>query len=471
MTATWKDARMGVILALVALLAFVALFSKDKIATVLRSGDTITAEFEVDYKLRPDVSVVKVGYVEVGKVSGVERTDDGTSKVSMKVDRDVLDVLGSSPSATIRATTMLGGSYFVDLQAGGDEGKFTASAIPLERTDVPVELDKVARALQPDAIEGLQRGLALTADTFDADGQEALKRLMSTAPDTLTPAASVLAAAQGQSPDDLTKLVSGLETAGRILTENDRQLDTILTDLQKTTSVLSAHDGDIAASLAQLPSALASARDGLTSLDGTLAVLRDVSDDLRDPVQELDQALTELAPVLSDARPLVTDARTLVVDAAPLVADLVPVAGSADTALRDLAGPVLDNLNGPVIDWLYEPFVGQGEYSLTASDRPLYEETVFALVNANRATTFSDRNGHVISFQPGIGAGTIGGLPISLEQVLKGLASPLYPSSPLETLPPLNGSGGQTLLDGGSDAPDLVNTVESLLGQYLGGAS
>lgn len=466
---------MGLVLLVVFLLVFVALFSKDKIATMLYSGDTITAEFETDYKLRPDVSVVKVGYVEVGRVKSVERTDEGLARVEMKIDRDVLEVLGSSPSATIRSTTLLGGSYFVDLAAGGDPGAFEADAIPVDRTDVPVELDKVARALQPDALAGLQQTLALTDETFDADGQDALRRLMASAPGTLAPTASVLDAAQGNNPDDLTHLVTGLESAGRVLTANEGQLDEILTGLRSTTAVLSQHDDDVAAALSNLPTTLTHTNEALTALDGTLAVVRDVSDDLRDPVQELDDALTALEPVLADARPVVTDARVLLTDATPLVQDLVPTAGAADRVLGDLAGPVLDNLNGPVVDWLYTDYQGVDEYAMTTSDRPLYEETVFTFVNLNRASTMSDLNGHAVSFQPGIGSGSIGGLPISLEQVLKGLTSAGYTDTPINTLPPLTLPSGAPPTAPTAPAPALpadsalLSDIQNKLNGYLGG--
>ncbi|HWU22936.1 MAG TPA: MlaD family protein, partial [Nocardioides sp.] len=97
-----KPARLGVVMLVVTLLVAVGLFSKDKINTLLLSGRTITVHFDQAYKLRPDVSKVKVAYVVVGKVSGVERDPAGGAAVSLKVDRTVLDRLGSQPTAAIR---------------------------------------------------------------------------------------------------------------------------------------------------------------------------------------------------------------------------------------------------------------------------------------------------------------------------------------------------------------------------------
>lgn len=483
-TAHAKSAKIGAGLLVGVLVLFVLLFSKDKISTTIMGGDTITATFKEDYKLRPDVSVVKVGFVKVGKVSGIERDADGHAKVSLKVDDDVLKSLGSEPTATIRSTTLLGGSYFVDLQRGGDRGAFTAKAIPVSRTDVPVELDRVARALQPDALDGLQGTLGDVDETFDAQGRRALQRLMASAPGTLEPAAGVLKAAQGDSADDLTKVVSGLESASAALTKNDGQLDDILDGLQKTSTAFGTHGDDIAATLGDLPATLDTADAGLTDLDATMEVVRDVADDTRPVVQRLDSTLRAVNPVLKDARPVVRDARVLMTDAQPVVSGLVPAAKTAEGVVDDVDGSVIKRLNGPVTSWLYEPYKGTGRYNLSSSKKSMYEEIVYMFANLTRASSLADRNGHAVAFQPGIGTGSVNGLPVSPEQLFKGLTSWLWPDSPLNTLGPLSrptsdGSGPGTNPaaegDDGAKSPaqgaaptDLVKDIQGLLGG-LGG--
>src|SRR4051794_36948711 len=104
---------IGTIFVAVVLALFLILFSKDKIATLIRGGETISVHFPGDFKLRADISEVKTAYVPVGVVKSVDREDDGTAMVQVKVDDDVVDTLGSAPTATVRATTLLGGIYFV----------------------------------------------------------------------------------------------------------------------------------------------------------------------------------------------------------------------------------------------------------------------------------------------------------------------------------------------------------------------
>lgn len=416
---------IGVVLVFVVLLTFVTLFQKDKIGSALMSGDTITAQFPKAYKLRPDVSVVKVAYVPVGKVTAVERNADGGADVTMKVDIEVLAKLGSAPSATIRPTTLLGGSYFVDLQPGGDPGSFRAdSVIPPERTKVPVELDKVAETLQPDALTGARQGLDHLDAALDKPGQESLQRLLGAAPETLGSGGRVLDSSLGHRPSkDLASVVSGLESTARVLAAQDGQLDSIVVDLEHTSRVLDNRKGDVGESLDALPGSLVSAREGLGALNGSLDTLGRVSADLRPVAKELDSTLTELTPVVQRARPTIADLRPAVRDATPVLTDLVPVTRTTTRIADDVRGPVMDRVNGPVLTWLNDGYDGKGWYKQTHSDEPMYREIAGTLGGIARASARMDGNGHAVALQAGVGPGSVGGLPLSLEQMYSVLAA------------------------------------------------
>lgn len=445
-----RSARLGVVLIVVTVLAAFALFSKDRINSMLMSGSTIQVHFDRAYKLRPDVSRVKVAYVVVGKVTAVERDGDG-AVVTLKVEEDVLDSLGSEPSATIRPTTLLGGSYFVDLHPGGDPGPFEASSIPSSRTAVPVELDKVARALQPDALEGIQDATGQLENSLAGDGRRALRRLLATAPDSLGSASEVLRAAQGRRPHhDLRALVSGLENAARVLPADDR-LDTIVADLATVSSVLGRRSPELSAAIAALPETLPATETGLRDLAGTLVTLREVSAETRPLVRQLRTTLETAQPVIRESRPLVADLRGLIQGARPLLDDLVPTTISADHVVTDIEGPVIDRVNEDVLPWLHSDYHGRGPYSMTETDKPLYKELASMFANLDRATGMVDNNGHAISFQPGVGSSSIGGTPISIEQMFRILTAAFYLPEPVETVPPLGspstGVGDPSLAD------------------------
>jgi phospholipid/cholesterol/gamma-HCH transport system substrate-binding protein len=416
-----SPARIGVLMAVLTLAIGAALFNKDRIATVLSSGDVVRINFAQDYKLREDLTDVKIAGVPVGRVSSVEENGDGTATVEVKVGEGVRDKLGTAPSAEIRPVTLLGGKYYVDLVPGGDKGS-PAADIPVERTRLPVELDKVARSLQPPALEGARSAVSQLDKTLNQGGSSAIDELLADAPPALAPAGQVLTAARGTNPrTDLPDLVRNLESTGRVLSEQDGRLDAIVHDLATGSAVLGKRARDVAGTIETLPDTLHSANAGLSRLDATLGRLRNTADSARPVARELNTTLEHADPVLVKARPLVSDAKDLLVDARPLVQDLVPASQRTTDVMRGLNGPVLDRVNGPITKFVLSPWNGTGPYTGSGSDRPFYQEVAFLAANLVREAVASDRNGHVIMAHAGIGPGSVGGLPISFEQLVSQL--------------------------------------------------
>jgi phospholipid/cholesterol/gamma-HCH transport system substrate-binding protein len=420
---SWFTAlRLGLLFLVVVLLGGTALFNKDRILTTLRPGETFQINFAADNRLVPYLSQVKVSFVPIGVVSGVDSAPDGSATVIVKVDDGIRAKLGTEPSAVIRPTTLLGGNYFIDLVPGGPPGEFTGD-IPRKRTSLPVELDKVAAALQPSALKGLTDSVGNVDTTLKDGGQAALDKLVADAPGALDPAAGVLAAATGDDDADLTKLVSGLESASRTLTDKQGQLNDVVSGLHTTTSVLSRRADDLASAVRQMPSTLDSTDAGLVRLKVTLDKLKNTADPARPVATALATALDHADPVLAKAEPVVKQLNGLLVNARPLVEDLVPASQQATALLNDVRGPVLDRIDGPVKTFLQTPYNGSGSFASSTSDKPMYEDLGYMFATLDRASSMSDRNGPAISFHPGIGVGSLGGLPISLEQMFTQLST------------------------------------------------
>ncbi|HEV7826668.1 MAG TPA: MlaD family protein [Mycobacteriales bacterium] len=408
---------LGVIFLVGVLVAGLGLFQKNRIIATFRPGETVAADFTRDNHLRPFVSKVKVAGVPVGVVTAVGRDDGGTTEVAMKVDRGTREKLGTAPSAAIRPATFLGGNYYVELRPGGEPGR-PHGTIPATRTTTPVELDRVLETLRPEARKGIRSTVRQLDGTLDADGRDAVEKLLRTAPGTLDPAGDVLAAARGTDPEnDLTDLVSGLESTARVLSRRDGQLDGIVRDLRTTTASLAEHRAPVARTVADLPATLRSTRAGLTRLDGTLERVRVTATSARPAVRELDRLLARADPVLAEARPLVRDLRPLLADARPAVEQLVPAARTGTAVLGDLSGPVLDRVNGPVMRTVLSPYRGTGKYKGSGSDKPLYQEVGYMIAGLGAVSKQVDANGVALSFQPGLSPGSVGDLPISLEQL------------------------------------------------------
>lgn len=416
---------IGMAAILAVLILGVGLYEKDPLMTTLRPGETMQVHFARDYQLRPYVTVAKVAGVEIGTVSGVTRQPDGSALVDVKVDYGIRSKLGSAPGAAIRPTTLLGGNYYLDLVPGGDHRTAFTGVIPTPRTSVPVELDKVADAFQPDAVTGVRAATGQLDRTLGNGGGSALDQLLHDAPNALQPAAPVLQAAQGTLPaTDLSGLVHGLESVGAVMTEQQGQLDSIVANLHTTSSVLGNRSGDLAEVVSNLPPTLESTNAGLKRLDTSLNKLRDTAGPLRPEVQQLNTLVDHTNPVLVRSLPVIRDLRGVLVDARPLVEELVPASQQGTAVLDDVRGPVIDRVNGPIKNTVLAPYKGIGPYAGSGGDgKRFYQELGYMVADVDRASKMTDANGASVGFQPGFGAGTLAGLPISLEQLWKNLAN------------------------------------------------
>ncbi|SNR92331.1 phospholipid/cholesterol/gamma-HCH transport system substrate-binding protein [Haloechinothrix alba] len=408
-------------LAIVVIVLMLAVF-KPSIQTILRSGETVTAEFDRNYQLRADVTRVKIGGLEVGVVSDIEETDKGTVEVSMKVEESALDTLGSEPSAVITPVTVLGGGYAIALKRGG-AGDFNNEGIPQERTQIPVELDRVLETLPRPTRQSLQNTVEQLDTTLAGGGTESLQSLLAESPNTLRPAGEVLEAAQGDRPGvDLPQIVTNFHAMADVLTERQGQLGDIVTSLNDTTAVLAEQSHPLAEGIKSLPATLRSTRSGVIALRGSLDRLTTTAKEFRPAARELDSLLRELDPVLAEARPLMRDLRPLMRDARPLVEQLVPVASQGTETLENVRGPVMERVNGPISDTVMNTWRGSGPYKNSGagmqSGHKFYEEVGYLAANMDRGSMTQDSQGSLLSFQVGAGTGSLDGVPQTPQNLL-----------------------------------------------------
>lgn len=413
----------GVVAIVVVAAVLLVSIYKPQLRTMLLDGEYRTIHVPANHFLLDDVSTVKVAGVDVGLVHTVERSDDGSAKLTVKVSDDVPSAVGTRPTAAVRPNTLLGGKYYIDVRPGGERGQPWTDPIPLERTRLPVELDDVAQALQPDALQGAGAAVRQFDKTLGAGGSEALQELLADAPAALEPGARAIDALRGTRPQaDLPRLVSGLNTMSDVLTRREGQLASILKDTRRTTSALADSDTALAAAIDRLPGALDTTNAGLTDLRTTLRKLRDTAGPARPSVRQLSEMLREVDPVLERANPVVNDLRVALADARPLVDELVPVS-KLGTEVLDLAGgDVLDRVNGPVKKAVLSPYQGTGPYRHTRGEAPFYQELAYMFSGLNATGAYVDDNGHAVAFQPGGGLGTVSGIgPFSIEEMFQHL--------------------------------------------------
>ncbi|MQA12622.1 MAG: MCE family protein [Pseudonocardiaceae bacterium] len=426
----------GLLAIILIVVLFILVYNKERIGTIVAGivtgDDTISAAFARPYQLQAYKDDVKIGGVVVGTVIDVEPRDQGTVIVSMQLQNGVRDKLGSTPSASIRPTTLLGGEYHVDLQPGG-HGAFEGEKIPLERTTIPVELGRVLSALTPPARDGMQAAIKQTDGVLQRGGGDAVRDLLQHAPGTLAPAGEVFDAVRGTRPGtDLTELVAGLESTAAALTRRDGQIAAIIASLQDSTAALAAESRPLAASVATMPETLRTTRAGLADLQPTLDRLTATAENFQPAAQALDPLLAELGPVLERTRPLLSDLRPLLDDTRPLAEQLVPTTQQTTTAFDDVRGPVLDRLNGPITQTVMSPWKGTGRYQGGgASGNRFYEELGYLAARGDAIFSWYGPNGAFGRLSFGAAGNSVGGTgsPKSMEQYLEmlGLRQPPGP--------------------------------------------
>lgn len=416
-----RNFRLGVQFYVLLVLVLGLLAAKAEISSYFSGGQTISAEFADSYKLRANDSSVKIAGLTVGTVTDIERTDEGTSIVTMKVEEAALATVGSKPIARIEPRTLLGGRYAIELHAGGGEGRFDG-VIPLARTSAPVELDRIAEALPATAREALQGLSGSAAETLEQSDDE-LNALLKTAPGVLDPGADVVKAARGTRPGtDLPALVADLDTTADVLTRRDGQLKDIARNLNVASGVLAERRGELSETLADLPATIHQTHAGLDGLTDTVTELEGTAAELRPSAPEIADLIEELDPLLKDAVPLMADLKPLLRDARPAVQDLVPTATRATGVLKNLHGPVLDRVNGPVSDFVLSPWKGEGKYDGGGggylADHKFYEELAYMATNIDRASMSQDQRGSTLAFQAGVGLSSLSGLPFDLDSLV-----------------------------------------------------
>lgn len=395
--------QLGVLWLVGTLLAGAALMNKQDILLSVRRGDTITAEFTSRYKVAGVVSKVEVAGVKVGQITKVRELDGGGAAVEMKLDKGTLDALGSKPRAAIRPATFLGGpglSAYVELTPGGDPGRFDDGRIPKDRTQVPVEFDRVNEVLQDTARSGLQATVAGFDAALANGGKEALGAVLADAPPALAPTGRVLDAlggsGDGGAEPDLRRLVVQLSRAAAVLTATDGEIESVVDDLATVASTLADRAPELERAMATMPATLREARTGLVALDGTLARLQATAPGARPTVARLTELLRKLPAVLGKAAPLLADLRPVLADLKPALDDLAPTAALLRQLLGDLEDPVLGRLSDHVVPALLGP------YTATGRSTKVYEELGQFVAGLDGVASFVNNEGSQLNFYIGL---------------------------------------------------------------------
>ncbi len=204
---------IGVIGFIAIALLLLASFRADRLP-IIGAGDTYTAQFAEIGGLKGG-NEVRVAGVSVGNVTGIELKGDHVD-VEFKINKGT--ELGKDTGAAIKVRTLLGAEFLALTPSGAGELKKGAT-IPVSRTVAPYNV-----------VEAFS-DLSTTTDALDID--EVSKAL-----DTLAQVAA-------RTPKEFRGAIKGVSDLSANLAARDEQINTLLVNLKKVSTVLNASGPDL----------------------------------------------------------------------------------------------------------------------------------------------------------------------------------------------------------------------------------
>jgi virulence factor Mce-like protein len=253
-------------------------------------------------------SPVRIAGVEVGEVSKLESTGDGSATLTMELRDDALPIHRDA-TLKIRPRILLEGNYFVDIRPGSPsaESLDDGSSIPVTQTATAVSLPDVLATLTTDTRNDLQTLLQEYGSKGLANGGA---RSLNQAFRYFAPAYRRTAitndALLGTQPNrDLRRLLRGQARTFGALAARPEQLKGLVSDLDRVASALASQDQALAASVPALRDTLRVGYPVLADVDAALPSLRRFSIEALPGVESTAPTLAVGIPWIAQARALV----------------------------------------------------------------------------------------------------------------------------------------------------------------------
>src|SRR5918992_5256155 len=253
---------------------------------------------------------VRIAGVSVGKVRKLE-VDGGRNRTlaTIELDREFAP-LRSDTRAVLRQKTLLGETYVELIPGRGKRMLAEGARLADAQIDDTVQLDEIFDSLDPatrKAFRGWQQDLAKGVRGRGRDFNDALGTLPGFAAD----GADVLAVLDSQEAA-LQRLVKNTGVTFAALTENEQQLQNLITSSKRVFDATASRNDALAESIRIFPTFLDESK-------ATLARLETFSTDTRPLVQDLRPVARDLGPTLRDVRRLAPDLERTFRDLDPLI--------------------------------------------------------------------------------------------------------------------------------------------------------
>ncbi len=287
---------------------------------------------------------VRVSGVRVGDISKVE-LERGRAIVTMDLDRTYEGLVEENWTGLLRPKTGLK-DMFIELTPGREPAQTAKEGwrMPISSTLPDVNPDEFLSSLDSDTrdylkllLNGARGGLAGRA----GDLSLVLRRFEPTYRDIRAVSGEV-----AKRKADLRRLVHALDDLNTELGSADDDLAQLVQTSSRTFAAFAAERTNVAATVRELPSTLATTTDALGRVERMADVLAPAADEIRPAVRALRRANAATLPYAREATPLLRDdIRPFVRAARPFFRELKPAAHDLVEADPRLQGTV-SALNG-----------------------------------------------------------------------------------------------------------------------------
>lgn len=335
---TYSRPAAAVLVLIVASIAIgLYLLSKERLQLPFSRHYTVVAEVTNAAGIVPGLGEpANVAGVKVGEITGV-KLRDGRAVVSMSIERHRLAHVYANASAVLHPNTPLEDMQ-IDISPGGPPAAPLANgqAIPVGRTQVPLQSDNLLGSLDTDTRDYLTTLLAATGIGLHQRGPD-LRALLRTLAPTTRQLRELSAALAGRR-SELARVVHNLSTLAQAVGTRDAQLGRAVTASDETLRALAGQDRALGQSLALLPGTLGDTRRTLVHATAFADRLTPTLQALEPGVRQLPHGLRAAGSLLRVAEPVIRSRlRPLVATATPVIGDLVPAADHLRAVTPDLA--------------------------------------------------------------------------------------------------------------------------------------
>ena len=285
---------------------------------------TIKAAFRSANNINTN-SPVRIAGVNVGKVTDVQPEGKGVNQgaiVSMEIQDKGLPIY-TDATASIRPRIFLEGNFFVDIQPGTPNAPKLGDGdtIPVQNTRTPVQLDQILGALQSDTRHNLQILLQEYSAALQPPGATGYDASIPYWEPAYKNTALVNQAMLGLHPGDLPGFIRDSGTVAQALDANPPQLQSLITNFNRTAAAFSSNQSALEQTMAELPRTLRAAIPALNALNASFPAVRALAADLRPAVRSTGPTIDASLPFITQARKLVSkpELRGLVHDLVPTI--------------------------------------------------------------------------------------------------------------------------------------------------------